>query len=380
LKVWGNFYPALSFLMIWLLLKGGSFFYVVNLHMMTVQVAFADFVERLQAVYTASEAGIVADWVFEKVAGVNAADRRARPDLVLDAAVANELPLKLEALLAHQPVQYVLGEAWFYKRRWVVDDNVLIPRPETEELVELVELGIRNLGLGIGNEELRMANDEWETTNKETSSSGSNLSTAPQLVGGQPSTDNRPTNLGQRPTNLGQRPTALGPRPSALDIGTGSGCIAVTLKLLLPSIKVTAIDVSDGALAIAQSNAAAHGAAVDFLQLDFLNRDNWCLLGQYDAIVSNPPYIPQNEKEKLDANVSAYEPGLALFVPDNNPLLFYEAIAVFGLTHLRCGGFIAVETHEDYAQATADLFRAHYDSVMVKQDLFGKERMVFVMC
>jgi release factor glutamine methyltransferase len=139
-----------------------------------------------------------------------------------------------------------------------------------------------------------------------------------------------------------------------------------------------AVDVSAGALAVAQQNAVAHGAAVEFLQLDFLNRDNWSLLGQYDAIVSNPPYIPQHEKDKLDTNVAAYEPGLALFVPDNNPLLFYEAIAAFGLTHLRPGGFIAVETHEAFAQATAALFRAHYGSVTVRKDLFGKERMVII--
>jgi HemK-like putative methylase len=174
------------------------------------------------------------------------------------------------------------------------------------------------------------------------------------------------------------RPTTNDTRPTILDIGTGSGCIAVTLQKLLPSVQVTAVDVSAGALAVAQQNAVAHGAAVEFLQLDFLNRDNWPLLGQYDAIVSNPPYIPQHEKEKLDANVAAYEPGLALFVPDNNPLLFYEAIAAFGLTHLRPGGFIAVETHEDYAEATADLFRAHYGSVTVRKDLFGKERMVII--
>lgn len=343
---------------------------------MTVQQAFADFVQRLQAVYSASEANIVADWVFEKVAGVNAASRRAAADQLLDTAIADTLQQKLTLLLAHQPVQYVLGEAWFYKMRWTVNERVLIPRPETEELVGMVndefrmtnggkgienlELGIRNLELGIGNRELGEGNRELGIRNWE-------LGT-PSTVNRQPSTDSE------------FRSTNLGPRPTILDIGTGSGCIAVTLQKLLPSARVTAVDVSAGALAVAQQNALAHGAAVEFLQLDFLNRDNWHLLGQYDAIVSNPPYIPQNEKEKLDTNVAAYEPGLALFVPDNDPLLFYKAIAQFGLQHLRPGSFIAVETHEDYAQATADLFRAHYGSVTVRRDLFGKERMVVVMC
>lgn len=243
-----------------------------------------------------------------------------------------------------------LNPLMFFKKR---SENVLIPRPETEELVGMVndEFSMTNGGKGIKNLELGM----------------------PSTVNRQPSTDSE-----SRLTTNEPRSTNLGPRPTILDIGTGSGCIAVTLQKLLPSARVTAVDVSAGALAVAQQNALAHGAAVDFLQLDFLNRDNWHLLSQYDAIVSNPPYIPQNEKEKLDTNVAAYEPGLALFVPDNDPLLFYKAIAQFGLRHLRPGGFIAVETHEDYAQATADLFRAHYGSVTVRRDLFGKERMVII--
>lgn len=315
---------------------------------MTVQQAFTVFVQRLQAVYSTNEAAIVADWVFEKVAGMSKANRRAVADQLLDAVIADTLQQKLTMLLNHQPVQYVLGEAWFYKMRWTVNEHVLIPRPETEELVEL---GIRNLEFGIGNRELGIRN--WEL--------------------GTPSTVNR-----QPSTDLGPRSTTNGQRPTILDIGTGSGCIAVTLQKLMPSARVTAVDVSAGALAVAQKNALAHGAAVEFLQLDFLNRDNWHLLSQYDAIVSNPPYIPQNEKEKLDTNVAAYEPGLALFVPDNDPLLFYKAIAQFGLQHLRPGGFIAVETHEDYAQATAEMFRQHYGSVRVQRDLFGKERMVLI--
>ncbi len=137
---------------------------------------------------------------------------------------------------------------------------------------------------------------------------------------------------------------------SILDIGSGSGCIPVSLKKNLPQSSITSIDVSDEALAIAKQNAVANKTTIDFLQLDFLNENEWQRLPVFDIIVSNPPYIPVSEKENLDRNVTAYEPGIALFVPDNNPLLFYEAIAAFAKTHLKKEGKIYVEIHEDFCK------------------------------
>lgn len=286
---------------------------------MTVKQVFTDYMQQLQGIYSSDEARIMAEWVLESIAGIAPVSLKSQWEAVLPERVRTILAQKLTELLTHRPIQYVLGEAWFYRMRWLVNEQVLIPRPETEELVEKVV------------EELRMTND---------------------------------------------KASAIEFRPSILDIGTGSGCIAVTLKKLLPAATVTAIDVSEGALAVAKANAETHEAAVNFLQVDFLQQDNWSLLGQYDVIVSNPPYIPLNEKEKLDVNVTAYEPGLALFVPNENALLFYEAITAFGLQHLTPGGFIAVEVHESYAQQTAALFSTHYNEVTIIKDISGKERMV----
>ena len=112
--------------------------------------------------------------------------------------------------------------------------------------------------------------------------------------------------------------------------------------------------------------------------MDFLNEKTWEVFPMFDIIISNPPYIPINEKEKLGKNVSLYEPHIALFVPAKSPLIFYEKIAAFGSTNLRPSGKIYLETHEDYAQKVADLFRKGYETVTVKKDMFGKERMIFV--
>jgi release factor glutamine methyltransferase len=216
-------------------------------------------------------------------------------------------------LLQHKPVQYVLGEAWFYNMKLKVNEQVLIPRPETEELVQLVL------------------------------------------------------------THVAANQVAA---PTILDIGTGSGCIAIALMKNIPAAIVTAIDVSGEALLVAKENAIDQDTTIQFFQTDFLNEAQWPVLPTFDIIISNPPYIPINEKEKLDINVTAFEPHHALFVPDNAPLLFYEKIATFGKTHLNPGGKIFMETHEDYAQETADLFSPFYSEVAIKKDIFGKERMV----
>ncbi|MEO7488634.1 MAG: peptide chain release factor N(5)-glutamine methyltransferase [Ferruginibacter sp.] len=279
---------------------------------MTINQQYRNFLQQLQTIFSLNEATVITDWVFESLAGIERFEVIKNPGLLLSNTVIEQLNKALTALLQHTPVQYVLGEAWFYKMKLRVNEHVLIPRPETEELVQLVL-------------------DQAIITNTS---------------------------------------------PSILDIGTGSGCIAIAIKKNMPEATVTAIDISSDALKVAEENAARQQTLIDFLVVDFLDEKQWNNLPKFDCIISNPPYIPLNEKEKLDINVTAFEPHQALFVPDNSPLLFYEKIAAFGKTHLNLKGAIFMETHEDFAKETAALFTNNYKTVSIKKDLFGKERMV----
>jgi release factor glutamine methyltransferase len=314
---------------------------------MTVKTAFDGFAGRLKTIYSAGEAAAIAGWVFEAVLGMGQSAVMMNPQVEMAAEKGAVLEEKLGELLTHKPVQYVLGQAWFYKMKFAVNEQVLIPRPETEELVEWCVKEITNREYRSTNGEVGSTNDDVGMT-KETAQSFA--------AGGIPHASFSNRNL--------------------LDIGTGSGCIAIALKKQLPALVVTGMDISEGALLMARKNAADLGAAVDFMQVDFLDESAWPMLPPFDVIVSNPPYIPLNEKAKLANNVTAHEPHTALFVPDNAPLLFYEKIARFGLLYLKPGGFIMMETHEDYAQQTAALFKANYTAVICRKDISGKERMV----
>ena len=139
---------------------------------------------------------------------------------------------------------------------------------------------------------------------------------------------------------------------------------------------MSALDISEDALTIARENDRIHQTEIEWIQLNFLDEKNWSGLSVYDVILSNPPYIPENEKEKLDINVAAHEPLEALFVPDNQPLIFYEKIAEFAKNHLAEDGKIFMETHEDYARQVADHFIAEGYDAVVKKDFYEKERMV----
>ncbi|MFM6926581.1 MAG: peptide chain release factor N(5)-glutamine methyltransferase, partial [Ferruginibacter sp.] len=260
------------------------------------------------------EATTITEWVFEKMASLKRSDILKTPEKQISPAADKLIQQTLQELLAHKPVQYVLGEAWFYHMKFKVNAHVLIPRPETEELVE-------------------------------------------QLIA-------------DRKSKLTD--------PAILDIGTGSGCIPVAIKKSLPASKLTALDVSNDALALAKENAAMHNAHISFIESDFLDESTWQALPLFDIIISNPPYIPIHEKEKLAKNVTDFEPHLALFVPDKSPLVFYEKIAAFGKKHLLPNGKMYLETHEDLANETAALFRDHYQTVMIKKDMYGKERMMII--
>jgi len=282
--------------------------------LMMLKELYRNFLVQLQKIYSLDEATAITDWVFEKLASLNRRDILKDPEKNISPAANDLIQNSLKELLQHKPVQYVLKEAWFYQMKMKVSQDVLIPRPETEELVE-------------------------------------------QLI-------------------QDQKSKLAG--TSILDIGTGSGCIPIAIKKNLPAAIVTAIDVSKNALALADENARLHNTHIQFSEIDFLNEATWPRLGVFDIIISNPPYIPVNEKEKLAKNVANFEPHLALFTPESSPLIFYEKIATFGCTHLHPKGNIYLETHEDFAQETAALFRSNYQTVVIKKDIYGKERMIIV--
>jgi release factor glutamine methyltransferase len=271
---------------------------------------------RLLPLYGEREAAQIADWVMENITGQKKIDRIVNRDLRLSPVQLDIFWQYIKGLAGHKPVQYVLHESWFCGYKFYVDEHVLIPRPETEELVEWVASTI----------------------------------------------DDKTTPTGEK---------------TLLDIGTGSGCIAISLKKLRPQTSVHACDVSSGALTVARRNATDLSADVSFHRLDILDKTQRTTLPPLDIIVSNPPYIPLRDKAAMSPHVLDHEPHLALFVHDEDPLIFYQAIADLGRERLPPGGKIFAEIHEELAAPTLTLFHnAGYTDIVVKTDMQGKERMI----
>ena len=262
----------------------------------------------LTALYGEREARQIARIIVMELGGLCLTDLVAEPDKELG---INELDRIIGELAAGRPLQYVLGHTEFYGLDFQVREGVLIPRPETEELVR------------------------W--------------------IAESPAPDN----------------------PAVLDVGTGSGCIAVTLARLIPGARVTAVDISEKALSIARENARRLDAEVDFRQGDALGELFPGQREQFDLIVSNPPYIPRSEKASIRVNVTGYEPAEALFVEDGDPLIFYRAIARFGQRHLAEGGHLYFEINALCGKETVAMLRQeNYTEVELIQDLYGKDRIV----
>jgi release factor glutamine methyltransferase len=281
---------------------------------MTIQEARTKILNELKDIYDKSEAMIIAELVLEKIIGVERSEHILHKEVFLSPEQIEELKKILVRLKQNEPVQYALEEAWFAGMKFKVNKNVLIPRPETEELVEWIVKEIRS-----------------------------------------------------RKSEVGK----------ILDIGTGSGCIATAIKKKLPEVKVSAIDISSEALLMAKENALTLETDINFILLDFLDEIKWNELGKYDVVVSNPPYVKQMEKETMHMRVTAHEPRLALFVPDNDALLFYRKLADFSLSHLSPNGNLFVEINESLGKEVAELFQKKgFKSVELKKDMQGKERMV----
>jgi release factor glutamine methyltransferase len=323
------------------------------------QQAQKELIIQLTPLYGDREAAGIADWVMENLSGWKKIDRLLHRSETLSPETATTYARYTKELLAHRPVQYVLHESWFAGMKLYVDENVLIPRPETEELVEWVA---------------------------ETLSSGPTTNSA--ALGSNPGphiTPNPATALGSGSPNSAPYTPPLAPSPNLpaqaspilLDVGTGSGCIAIALAKLLPSANVHACDISPEALAVARRNALTQNAPLTFHEANFLDSAAWSTLPPVTCLVSNPPYIPLREKAAMAPHVIGFEPDKALFVPDDDALVFYRALSDFAQSRLTAGARIFVEIHEEMGQPVLALFRnAGFKDILLRQDLQGKDRMI----
>lgn len=271
-----------------------------------------DFISKINSLSDAEERSVMAHLVLEKVFQLSRADVMRGAEIVVDQSHVEQLDDILTRINANEPIQYITNEAWFFSRRFYVDKAVLIPRPETEELVSLVMDLVRQSKIR---------------------------------------------------------------KPKILDVGTGSGCIPITLSLELPGAKVYGLDKSKSALAVAKKNSEMLDANVTYLELDILSPQ--LSLENFDIIVSNPPYIPFEEMPRMRPNVTDFEPHMALFVDNHDPLVFYSAIGRLGAQSLTPGGFIAVEINERFGRDTKNVFDKYgYAETQIVKDISGKNRIV----
>ena len=260
--------------------------------------------------FDAIELNSLLSMLFEHVTGNNQLQQVINKNEVLSEAQLIDLKKYADALANGKPIQYILGKAWFMGKEYIVNDQVLIPRPETEELVEWVI-------------------EYAEIINK---------------------------------------PLAI------IDIGTGSGCIPIAIKTALPDCNLSGLDVSEGALAVAKLNAEKLNTQIEWISQDILMSAS--MPANYDIIVSNPPYIPFNEKVNMQIQVKNYEPALALFVTNEDPLIFYRIIARLAKQCLNPNGQLFFEMHYDQGKAIQSLFEEMGYHAELRKDMFGKDRMI----
>jgi release factor glutamine methyltransferase len=268
--------------------------------------------------YDLRESAGIADMVMEEITGWERSLRVIHHNEELSDAQQERFQQCSIELLHGRPIQYVLGNAWFAGMRFKVDERVLIPRPETEELVETVKNIYKH----------RPINENYQIR--------------------------------------------------ALDIGTGSGCIAIALKRYFEDWQVTAMDKSKKALELARFNADLLGVEIKFIEANILEEAKINHKPSFDVMISNPPYIPEEDKQDMDLHVLKHEPHMALFTEHEDPLVFYKAIVNFSHHHLFRGGMLFFETHASYAhQVAAWMESDEFEQVNVLQDMQGKDRIVF---
>ena len=276
-------------------------------------MTYQQLITILRENYDANEAQAIARLLADKLFHLSFADILCGSDI----DISDET---LDDLKQGRPIQYILGTETFFGREFEVGEGVLIPRPETEELCQWIIENTKHL--------------------------------------------------------------TLNTKSSYLDIGTGSGAIAITLAAELPSAKVSAIDISEKAITYAKRNAAKNGVNINFRKQNILNS---CYMGSsasatldtFSIIVSNPPYIMNKERIAMSAHVLDYEPGLALFVPDNDPLLFYRAIADYALLHLTPGGMLFYEINPLCVKEMKEMLTEKgFANIEIREDQYGKQRMM----
>lgn len=264
---------------------------------------------KLSPHFSTDEITVITDTFFDQLLSVKKHERILEPNRPFTEGELLGVIRAVNRLLKNEPIDYIIGERSFYGRSFLVNDSVLIPRPETEELCEWI--------------------------------------------------------IEEEPTN----------ELNILDIGTGSGCIAITLALELKKARVFACDVSEAALETSRKNAAHLNASVQFSSCNILK--DFPAVESLNLIVSNPPYVLKSDAEEMQRNVLDYEPHVALFVENSDPLLFYRVIAQKAKAQLEQGGRLYFEIHEKYAGAVIELLESEqFEQVEVRKDLQGKSRMV----
>ncbi len=280
---------------------------------MTIDEANRQLISSLVHIYDDREVASISSLVLEKITGMSRTARLIHKHDKFEAPQLHLFQQWLAELSEHRPLQYVLGEAWFEGLRFYVDENVLIPRPETEELVDWVLADLQSFP-------------------------------APDL--------------------------------RALDIGTGSGCMAISIAKKRKELQLMACDISPDALAIARKNAVANNVEVEFFLCDIRDVSSWGEMPGLHLVISNPPYIPESQKATLDKHVRLFEPELALFVPDEDPILFYKLIGQFARKKLLEGGRLFLELHHDFAWEIMHWFNENGFSSELRKDVSGKSRML----
>jgi len=269
---------------------------------MTVSKIKTLFKEKLSELYSDSEIEFLFPLFTEKILNLDKVQLRNQLSKELDINQQSQFQNQILQLQQGKPYQQILGETEFYGMKFWVNENVLIPRPETEELLEFAISKIQNSKFKIQNFKI-------------------------------------------------------------LDIGTGSGVIPIVLKKYFPNAEISAIDISEQALEIAKKNAAFHQMEVNFFQHDFLNEN---LEENFDIIISNPPYIGKEEEREIENSVKNFEPKIALFSPTSDALIFYRKIAEFAKTHLKESGMIFLEINQKLGFETLDLFQGFKKSELMK--------------